>query len=144
MTHALLGEVADANETGRAAPAESRPRGVRGWNEAALSALLALDDTEALVLTDGRGEPLYGYARSAQRDELAELAELVDILLGAVVRAGGELALGAPLVLATRYAHGSLVAALSPSLRAAVRAPTDANLGQLMLGLRQLLAVGEP
>ncbi|MET0342592.1 MAG: hypothetical protein ABW252_16425 [Polyangiales bacterium] len=137
MTHA----VADARETSRAAPADPRPRGARGWNEAALSALLALDDTEALVITDGHGEALYAFDRGVARDDLAEL---VDTTLGAVARVGMELDLGAPLMLATRHARGSVVAALSPSLHAVVRAKPDANLGQLMLGLRQLVPVVEP
>lgn len=133
--------VADASEKNRAAPADSRPRGARGWNEAALSALLALQDTEALVLSDGHGEALFSHARDATPGDLAELA---DVALGAFARVGSELSLGAPLLLAMRYQHGSLVAALSPSLHAVVRAPADANLGQLMLALRQLLPAVKP
>jgi hypothetical protein len=133
MTHAP----ADASDPSEAELAEARPRGAHGLDELALSELLALSDTHTLLLTDGAGEARYLYTRDARRDDLAEI---VDISLSAVARAGDELGFGQPVLVATRYARGSVVAAVSPAHCVVVLSTADANLGQLFLLLRQLVA----
>ena len=105
------------------------------FDEAVWAELVALEDADAVLLTDGRGRTLKRHVHGATR---ADLAEIADIAISAVAAAGGELGLGAPRQFAASYAEGVLVGAVGTRVRAVVLARKDANIGRLLLLLRLL------
>lgn len=105
------------------------------WDESVLAELIGLHDTATLVITDGVGRTLKRYARS---DARADLAEIADVGLAGIVRAGTELALGDPRLIAASFTNGMLVGAVTTDLRAVIVGLPDANLGRMLLLLRHL------
>ena len=103
-------------------------------DEAVWAELVALEDTATVLLTDGRGRTLRRHAGAARGD----LAEIADIAISAIASAGHELALGVPRQFAACYGDGLLVGAVAAEKRAVVLARADANIGRLLLLLRNL------
>ena len=105
------------------------------WDAKVVGDLMSLGYTRAIVFTDCRGQVRHAVARSSAPEDIAEVA---DIALSMLARAGSALKLGALAVSACMYQEGTLILARSGKNQVAVLAEEHANLGQLLNHVRRI------
>ncbi len=116
---------------------EGQVPGGEAWSRRALRDLLSVPRVKGVLVSDGAGNCIESEGRSLDTN-----AVVVDILIGAVVRATTDLGIGGPQLMATLCKEGVLVVGCGPAVRVAVLADNEANLGSLLNHVRRIFSEG--